>query len=54
MDEPDLTTAESKAIYEEIKAYVKKHNLSKPEKSKEPKWPAEKAIMEALRYFKIK
>ena len=48
MDEMDLTSAESKSTYEEIKAYV-------AEDSRQPQCPKEKeeAIMEALRYFKM-
>ena len=32
MDEMDITSAESKATYEEIKQYVAEHNLNDPPK----------------------
>ena len=66
MDELDLTSAESKATYEEIKAYVAEHNDGmkvsnlyiaqvKAEEARQPKCPKEKeeAIVEALKAFKM-
>jgi len=80
LNELDVTAAESKATYEEIKAYVldkfglkvsslyisqvkrkcgiverKNYNKPKSENAKQPKCPPEKekAIMEALRHFKM-
>ena len=52
MDKLDLTAAESKATYEEIKKY---YNLLKSENSRQPKYPPEKekAIKEALEYFRM-
>ncbi len=56
MDELDLTAAESKAIYEEIKKYVAENfNLSKLKDAKQPLCPKEKekAVMEALKAFQM-
>lgn len=80
-DELDLTASESKATYDEIKAYVKEHsglsvsslyiaqvkqkcgiierenyNRAKSKDTKQPKCPKDKetAIMDALKYFKMK
>ena len=67
IDEMDLTSAESKATYEEIKKYIaqikQKHgiiereNYNKPksEKGGQPECPKEKeiAIEEALKYFQM-
>lgn len=53
LDELDFTAAESKATYEEIKAYVLEHNKPKSENSRQPKYPPEKekATAEALKVF---
>ena len=63
LDELDLTSAESKATYEEIKEYVLKehglkevgmnYNLPKSEDSRQPQCPMEKekAIRDALEHF---
>ena len=48
MDEMDLTAAESKATYEEIKKYVAEH-------PRQPQCPKEKedAVVEALKAFRM-
>ena len=48
MDEMDLTAAESKATYEEIKKYVAEH-------PRQPQCPKEKedAIVKALKAFRM-
>lgn len=56
MDELDLTSAESKATYAEIKKYAAENfNLPKSENSRQPKCPKEKeqAIEDALKFFKM-
>lgn len=64
LDELDLTAAESKATYDEIKAYVlekfglevgENYNLSKSENTKVPTCPPEKerAIMAVLEHFRM-
>lgn len=58
MDELDVTAAENKATYEEIREYVKErqnYNKPKAENPKQLKCPPEKekAIREALKYFKM-
>ena len=59
MDEMDLTAAERKATYEEIKKYVAKHNdgmkVSNLYIAQIKQCPKEKeiAIEEALKYFQM-
>lgn len=59
MDELDMTAAENKATYEEIREYVKEHtglnvsNLYIAQVKRKCPPEKEKAIREALKYFKM-
>ena len=52
LDDMDITSAETKATYDEIKKY---DNLPKNEDSRQPQCPEDKesAIVEALKHFKM-
>ena len=51
LDDVDITSAETKSTYDEIKNY----NLPKNEDSRQPQCPEDKesAIVEALKHFKM-
>ena len=51
LDDVDVTSAETKSTYDEIKNY----NLPKNEDSRQPQCPEDKesAIVEALKHFKM-
>ena len=65
LDDMDVTSAETKVTYDEIKKYVAEHNdgmkvsnlynMPKADDSKQPQCPEEKekAIVEALEHFKM-